>query len=312
MPRTRLIALVLASAAPAAADDARPVKVLARGPWPHLPTHVAPADRAQRHWAIRSEEELARAAGTAAPATVPKALRVDRIDFTKQMLLAVEDGTQPLVGVSGGGPPSAPNAVSIARVARTDRGLTVTWRRVPPAKGQGVLTRPLEAVLVERAAGEVTFRQAGDKDPPAAGTELKVLARALWPDGWPPEAPRREWVVRGPADLIDRRLAAPEEVLERLRREALARYTKALGVDGIDFARQMVVGVSAGVRPTGSRVEVTGVEVDAGGKAMTVRWRVRGPKPGAKPDGIAHPAEVILVEPFTGPVRFREQPAKAD
>ena len=112
----------------------------------------------------------------------------------------------------------------------------------------------------------------------ARGKEVKVLARAFWPDGWRAEKPARQWVVRRYEDLIDPRLKAPEEVLERMRREAAGRYAKALKVDAIDFTKDMIVGVSGGVRPTGGyHVEVTKVEADAAGKRLTVHWRLSAP-----------------------------------
>jgi hypothetical protein len=144
-----------------------------------------------------------------------------------------------------------------------------------------------------------------------AGKEVKVAARAFWPDGWPPEAPRQEWVVRNYADLIDPRLRAPEPVLEKMRAEAAARYAKALGVKEIDFTKQMVVGVSGGVQPAGARVEVTRVEADAKG-ALTVSWKLQPAKPGDKSGEIAHPAEVILVERTTAEVKFKQEPAKKE
>lgn len=308
-------AILLLAAGGATADEGRPVKVLARGPWPHLPTH-APAGvgtgRAPITRVIRSEVELAKAAGGGgARVTAAKAFNVAAIDFDKYMILAVEDGTQPLVGVSGGGPPSAPYTVEIVRIDRdaTAKTLTAHWRR-PRDKDQ-LLTRPLAAVLVERAAGEVTFDRRPDppaeaKLPPVAGTDLPPAARAFWPDGWPPEAPRADWVVRSEGELIDRRLNAPEPVLERMRAEAKARYAKALGVGDIDFTKQMIVGVSGGVQPAAARVEVTRAETDAGGKTMTVYWKLHPPPKGKAPEGIAHPAEVVLLDHFAGDIRFRE------
>src|SRR6266545_6058829 len=269
MSRIPLAVLFSAAAAWTWADAGEPaatgpaVTILARGAWPHLPTHTGAADRGVHERAVRGEDELAKVAGRGALITVPQALKVGRIDFTKQMLLVVEDGSMPLVGISGGGPPSAPYAVAITRVERDGEAkrLTVSWRRVRPDKAQGVLTRPLQAVLIDRFDGEVAFRrlppadQAGAKDPSPAGQEVRPVARAFWPDGWSPEAPPRQWVVRSEAELIDPRLRAPEPVLERMRREAAARYAKALGVKGIDFTQKMVVGVSAGVQPAGTRIE---------------------------------------------------------
>ncbi len=93
-----------------------------------------------------------------------------------------------------------------------------------------------------------------------------------------------------------------------MRAEAKARYAKALKVDGIDFTKQMVVGVSGGVQPAGGRVEITRAETDAAGKALTVYWRLHPAakdKPAAR---IEHPAEVVLLDRFAGDIRFKEEP----
>lgn len=317
MIRSLPVAVFAASALHLAAfpDEPKPVKVLARGDWPHLPVH-APAgigtDGKHHLWAIRTPEQLAKRAGNGGLLTVPKALGVPAIDFAKHTLIVVEDGTQPMVGVSGGGPPSALYAVRIERVETDAAGktLTVFWRLVPRGKDQPVLTRPLEAVLVPKFDGEVKFeklRRADEpgKDPEFAGKDVPVVARAFWPDGWPPEAPRREWVVRSRAELIDPRLRAPEPVLERMREEAAARYAKALGVPAVDFEKQMVVGVSAGVQPAGSKVEVTKVEADAAGKTLTVSWRLVPPD--GEADSVTHPAAVVLLDQCPGEVKFREE-----
>jgi len=291
------------------------VRVLNHGPWPHLPTHTGAGigtDRAPTTRVIRTEAELAKAAGGGARVTAAKAFKLDAIDFDKHMIVAVEDGTQPMVGVSGGGPPSTPYAVSIVRIDRDGTTLTVRWRRLPRDKAQ-VLTRPLEAVLVERSDAEVTFDRLPDppakpEAPAAAGKEVAPAGRAFWPDGWPPEAPRKEWFVRGEDELIDPRLLAPEPVLERMRAEAKARYAKALKVGDIDFTKQMVVGVSGGVQPAGGRVEITRAEADAGGKTLTVYWKLHPAAKDKPAAGIAHPAEVVLLDHFAGDIRFQEEP----
>ena len=321
MNRTTWTALALAAAGAGAlaAEPQREVKVIARGAWPHLPTHTSAGigtDREHHLWTIRSEQELAKLAGNSAPLTVPKALKAEAIDFKKHMLVVIEDGTQPMVGVSGGGPPSALYAVQVFRIDREDdKKMTVHWRLVPRGKDQPVLTRPLEAVLIEKFDGEVKFNKLPPadkpgKDPPVVGKEVQIVARALWPDGWKPEAPRQEWVVRDYASLIDPRLRAPEPVLERMRAEAAARYAKALGVKEIDFTKQMIVGVSGGVQPVGAKVEVTKVEADAKGNLL-VSWKLVPAKPDAPGKGeIAHPAEVVLLDRTTGEVKFRQDGAK--
>src|SRR4051812_23125859 len=119
-----LLALAAAGAGALGADDPpREVKILARGAWPHLPTHTSAGigtDREHHLWAIRSEAELAKRVGNAGALTVPKALKVEAIDFKKHMLVVIEDGTQPMVGISGGGPPSALYAVQVFRIDREE------------------------------------------------------------------------------------------------------------------------------------------------------------------------------------------------
>jgi hypothetical protein len=270
---------------------------------------------------IRSEKELARAAGAHALRAVLRSLKVEAIDFDRQMLVAVGDGDQPLVGISGGGPPSAPCCIDIPLV-EMDRGgkvLTVHWQRVPRDPAAGVITYPLGAALVERFEGEVQFDQlptkgsvaVGPKPPEAGrarGQAVKIQARAFWPDGWREESPPQQWVVRSADDLVDPRIKAPSDVIERLRQEKLTQYARALGVPAIDFHQQMVVGVSAGVQPTGGyRVEITRVEEDRDGQGGTVVWwRLRTPPPGQRAaQERTHPAEVMLVEHREGPVQFR-------
>src|SRR5207248_2627096 len=153
-----------------------------------------------------------------------------------------------------------------------------------------------QAVLVDRFDGDVKFERdpaVKDKDDPAQGKEVKIAARALWPDGWKAEEPARQWIVRHYQDLVNPRIEAPDNVIERMRQEASDRYAKALKVDKIDWDKQMVVGVSGGVQPTGGyTLEVTKVETD--GKRMTVHWAVRPPAEGQKvAQEPTHPAAVL-------------------
>jgi hypothetical protein len=300
-----LLAVLLSSPVAAQPSTAgKAVPILARGPWPHLPVDQGhpPAGISQQR-AIRSERELTEVAGAHALPAVTRALGVKGIDFQKQMLLAVTGPRQPLVGVSGGGPPSAPARVEVARVARDAGGqvMTVSWRLVP--RGAEILTAPLAAVLVDRFDGRVEFARLPDgKEKAAAGKGVKIHARAFWPDGWKGESPPRQWVVRSYAELIDPRLDAPEPVLERMRQESLARYLKALKVKAIDFNKQMLVGASGGTQPAGARVEIT--RVAHGGGRLTVHWKLHPPKAGAAPAELTHPAEVVLVERFAGDIQF--------
>jgi hypothetical protein len=85
---------------------------------------------------------------------------------------------------------------------------------------------------------------------------------------------------------------------------------RALKVDAIDFDRQMIVGVSAGVQSgAGYRVELLRVEKDADKNRLTVFWKLVAPKK-KNEGGLSHPAAVALVEKSDLPVRFAEEPVK--
>jgi hypothetical protein len=314
--RTLLILGVTAGLALAAgaAGPAKPRAILAHGDYP-LPVYGFPPPRNNQHqWVIRSNAELVRLAGDRGQLVLARELNAE-IDFTRHTLLAVSGGMQPLVGVSGGGPPSALYAVTITRISRDTQTntLTVDWQLVP-RDPKVIVTDPVEVVLIERFDGAVKFNRLPprdkDKPPPTDAGGVKVLARTFWPDGWKTSNPAQAWVIRDRDELIDPRLRAPEPVLEKMRQEAEAKLAKALKVNAIDFTRQMVVGVSAGVQPTaGARVAITKVETDAAGQTMTVHWELHAPKPGtAAPARLTHPGAVALVDRFSGTVRFHPPP----
>jgi hypothetical protein len=309
--------MAIASAEPPT-PPAREVKILAHGAWPYLPVYAAiEAPRKLQQWVFRDDKELAAAAGPHGFAVVARALKTDAIDFKKDMLLAVADGTQPLVGISGGPAPSAPNRIEVGRVSMDEKGkiMTVRWRLVPREAGTPIITAPLEVVLVPRFDGKVRFeREAAatkDKEEAPTGMEIKISGRAFWPDGWRAEEPARQWIVRRYEDLIDPRIEANETILERMRKENADRYAKALKVDAIDFHKQMIVGISGGVQPSGGyRMKATKAVIDAEGKRMTVYWKLHSPDRDAKvAPAPTHPAEVVLVAQFAGEVRFEEESA---
>lgn len=74
---------------------------------------------------IRTGDELEKAAGSGAHVTAAKAFKLDAIDFDKHMILAVEDGTQPMVGVSGGVRPAGAR-VEVTRAETDAAGKTLT------------------------------------------------------------------------------------------------------------------------------------------------------------------------------------------
>jgi hypothetical protein len=126
-----------------------------------------------------------------------------------------------------------------------------------------------------------------------------ILARC----SWQPEAARQ----RGARQYIfrDGRPLAQELKLSGASAEetATALLAQKLGVAAIDWKKQMLLTLAAGLR--GAEVEklvVTRVRVQD--NSMTVTYRLQ---PGA--GGFGYPAETVLVERFDGPVRYVEEPA---
>ena len=74
----------------------------------------------------------------------------------------------------------------------------------------------------------------------------------------------------------------------------------------VDFAKNMVVAVFLGSRPTGGfAVEITGVESE--GEATVVRWAERKPAPGQMASQVlTAPSFMATVPRRDGPVRFEK------
>jgi hypothetical protein len=82
-----------------------------------------------------------------------------------------------------------------------------------------------------------------------------------------------------------------------------------LNVAGIDWRKQMVVSVSAGLRADAGRLMVTRVAVRDG--ALVVSYRLEAAADGSA--GFGCPAETVLVDRFDGAVRLEaeaDKPAK--
>jgi hypothetical protein len=158
--RAFLLVLVLAFAA----DDPRPaalaaagekeLKVFAKAP-------VRPGNRGAGNLVIRGGQELAKLMGGVganiddANARMAKILKVDKIDWNKQMLLVIGGGKQR----SGG------YRVEVTGLKVKGDTLTVHWKLVGPRRGQPVtkaITYPALTLLVERFDDTIRF------DPPEA------------------------------------------------------------------------------------------------------------------------------------------------
>ena len=113
---------------------------------------------------IKSAEQLGKlrtADPEKASADVAKMMKVEKIDWTKQMLIVISGGTQRTGGYS----------VEAKSLEVKDGKLIVHWKLNSPAPGSiviQVLSNPAQTILVERFEGDVVF----DPPTPAAGKKL--------------------------------------------------------------------------------------------------------------------------------------------
>jgi hypothetical protein len=121
-------------------------------------------------------------------------------------------------------------------------------------------------------------------------TPVQILAKASWRfTGHDPAVQR---VVRSAADLAKVPPMKQEDVV------------RALKIDNIDWGKQMLLMVSAGLKPTGGyRVEITAVSHAK--DALIVHWKLHVPE-GMVTEALEHPAEIALVERFNGLVCFEQ------
>jgi len=112
--------------------------------------------------AITSAEQLGKLQNTdpdKASANVAKMLKVERIDWSTQMLIVISGGTQRTGGYS----------VEVKSVEDKDGKLIVNWKLNTPAPGSIVtqaLTNPAQTILVDRSDKQIQFNP---PSPPAGG-----------------------------------------------------------------------------------------------------------------------------------------------
>lgn len=128
-----------------------PVKILGRGFW----RASAKPGAAPQQLVIRSEMEFAKliSAGNDSKTVLDqlkKSLKVDALDWAKQMLVVVTGGAQRTGGFR----------VEVTAVAVKDNVLTVRWKLHSPKPTDIVtmaFTHPAETILIERFDGKVVF-----------------------------------------------------------------------------------------------------------------------------------------------------------
>ena len=132
------------------AEAGKELKVLAQADW-------RPAGKDAQQLVIRSAEELAKVTkmdADKATEALAKQLKVEKIDWTKQMVVLVSDGVKKTGGYS----------IEVLVVSGKDKELTVKWKLNSPKPGDivtQVLTHPGKAALVERFdANTARFEQA--------------------------------------------------------------------------------------------------------------------------------------------------------
>jgi hypothetical protein len=129
-----------------------------------------------------------------------------------------------------------------------------------------------------------------------------VLARCGWQPADALRAGPRHYVFRNGRELARALKLSGESADEA----ATALLAQKLGVASIDWDKQMVVCVSAGLRGADvDRLRVTRAE--AQDKILTISYKLSPAAAGA--GGFGCPAETVLVERVEGTVRVEEEPA---
>jgi hypothetical protein len=132
-----------------------------------------------------------------------------------------------------------------------------------------------------------------------------ILARTNWQPAGVQRTGRQTLVIRSGAELA-RLMRVTGDEAERSATELMARR---LGVQTIDWNKQMLLSVSAGLKTNeADQLSVTRVQVKE--KDLVVSFRLLAPTGGAT--GFGFPAETVLVDRFEGNVRFDEEKPASD
>ena len=131
-----------------------------------------------------------------------------------------------------------------------------------------------------------------------------VHARCVWQPDEALKFGKRVSIYRNGKELV-KALRLSGEGTEETANTLMA---QKLGTPAIDWTKQMVVAVSAGLH--GGEVDHLKVtRVETKDKTMTIYYQL--PTLANSPGGFGYPAETVLVDRFDGPVRAEEEPAAA-
>src|SRR5262249_24077477 len=149
---------------PVQAGEAKEVKILAQAPWTFAQVDPKGIGKGQKTYVIRSQEDLITASGLPGDGRtrmqlarfLKDALKIEKMDYDKHMLVVVTGGVQ----ASGGFSLKATKAVS------DGQNLTIHWKlEAPKDVATNAITHPAGIFLLDRVAGEVRFQPAvGGKD----------------------------------------------------------------------------------------------------------------------------------------------------
>ena len=141
-----------------------------------------------------------------------------------------------------------------------------------------------------------------DPEPPA---DYKVQAQAAYP--WAHQIGKKNVAIRNAAELLIHSsygMEGKDKVVahEKLQMYAIAGITKALKVKEIDWNKQMLLVVSAGMQSaSGYRLRITSIKEVKG--VLKVAYTLTAPKALA-PCAITLPSTVVLVPRFAGKIEF--------
>jgi hypothetical protein len=270
-----------------AAEDARELRIIASAHDNSRDFSLGPVQIKAGSVVIRNAAELVAASSKAGSAKEPavqkeleaelaKLLKVEAIDWNKQMVLAVRGNGFDSLKVEG-------------------KVLTATFVPHYERPVRAILPWPKALVLTERFEGEVKF---------VPRKELKVLASAQ-------DSPRAanigpihleensSVVIRSAAELVAASSKPKSAKNPAVQKEMAAELAKLVEVEAIDWNKQMVLAVRGEPGTKADRVHFDSLKIE--GNVLTVAWKVRPRPPHAGP---GTPIAWNLLERFDGEVKF--------